>query len=368
MRKITFFVYSMAGGGAEKTVLHLTNRYVSEGISVELILIKNKGEYLTLLDDRIKIIVLNKIFLKFGTIGKILAGLLAIRRSYRETLLCVGEWPNLIGPIASKVIPISNVFLREGNTKTFINCPQKYNLGKFIQWLSQKSYTSSNVKKIICISKAVENHLHDVFPSVRSKTIVIHNAINIDEIRKNKNKNVDHPWLKKRDTPVIIAAGRLTDQKDYPTMLNSLVEVLKKRQVKLIIMGTGTLEVELKELVNKMGINKEVDFIGFQNNPYKFFEKSDLFVHSAKYEGFGNVFIESIACGIPIVTTDCDSPREIILNDDHGKIVPVGDYNKLAEAVIDTLSKAKNLEALENRAKDFSIKKISKKYLNCLKN
>ena len=363
-KKIFIFIYSMAGGGAEKVTLLLGNNFIQKGIDVSFVLLQKEGVFLERINKKIKIYNLNSIISKLGGIfGKILVFSAFLIKHKPDVVLSIGEWPNTITPMSVKLIPSKpKVILSEQNTKSFLNS-EEYNVSKLVKFLAKKSYFF--VETIICVGSSVKEALVKENLSEK-KLIVVCNPVDIKEINKKAVEAVDYSWLKNKAVPAIVAVGRLHPQKDYPTMFKALKLVLKVKKVHLIILGDGPLREELISLCVQSGIKNCVDFVGFKENPYKYIKKADLFVHSARYEGFGNVFTEALACGQKIVTTDCDTPREILEEGKYGKIVPVGDYRALSDAILLSLSEKHNPEVLKRKAQEFSIEKISNKYLEIL--
>lgn len=363
-KKIYIFIYSMTGGGAEKVALLLSNKFIQKGIDVSIVLLEKEGVFIEQVNKKIKIYNLNSIISKIGGIfGKILIFSSFLIKHKPDIVLSIGEWPNTITPISVKLVAHkSKVVLSERNTKSFLNS-EEYNVSKLVRFLAKKSYFYA--ENIICVSNAVKEKLLKE-NLIKKKLIVVCNPIDIEEINNKAVEEVEYSRLKNKNVPAIVAVGRLHPQKDYPTMLKALKLVLKVEKVHLIILGDGPLREELISLCVQLGIKNFVDFIGFQKNPYKYIKKADLFVHSARYEGFANVFTEALACGQKIVTTDCDTPREILEEGKYGKIVPIGDYGSLADAILLSLSEKHNPDFLKRKAQEFSIEKISNKYLEIL--
>lgn len=363
-KKIFIFIYSMAGGGAEKVALLLGNKFIQKGIDISIVLIRKEGVFLEQIDKKIKIYDLDNIISKIGGIfGKILIFCTFLLKHKPDIVLSIGEWPNTIAPMSVKFIPYKpKVVLVEQSTRSFLNS-EEYNVSRLVRFIAKKSYFYA--ENIICVSNAVKEKLSEENFN-NKKLIGICNPVDIEEISKKAVEKVEHPWFKERDVPIIIAVGRIHHQKNYPTMLKAIQLILKVRKVHLVVLGDGSLREELISLCIQLGIKDFVDFIGFQKNPYKYIKKADLFVHTARYEGFANVFTEALACGLKIVTTDCDTPREILEEGKYGKITPIEDYKSLASAILLSLSEKHNPDFLKRKAEEFSIEKISNKYLELL--
>ena len=164
----------------------------------------------------------------------------------------------------------------------------------------------------------------------------------------------------------ILTVGNLKDQKNHALLLRSFSK-LQRPDTRLMILGKGENEGLLRSLSDELGIADRVIFAGFQSNTYPFYVTADLFVLSSDYEGFGNVIVEALSFGLPVVSTDCPSgPAEILGNGRWGKLVPVCDADALTLAMDEALSISVDREGLKKRAADFSPEIVAAKYLKLL--
>ena len=161
------------------------------------------------------------------------------------------------------------------------------------------------------------------------------------------------------------AQGRLTPQKDFPPLLRAFCLVRKEIPgAKLIILGEGRERLRLEQLAAELGLPGSAQFPGFVLNPFAFMARAAVFVLSSRWEGFGNVLVEAMACGTPVVSTDCPSgPSEILDGGTFGRLVPPGDAAALAEAILSELRSPHNREALMQWADGFSIENILPQYI-----
>jgi glycosyltransferase involved in cell wall biosynthesis len=169
------------------------------------------------------------------------------------------------------------------------------------------------------------------------------------------------------NTPVIIACGRLTYPKNYQLLLEAFARTQKQINSRLLILGQGEERTSLGELTHKLEIQDKVIFLGFQKNPFKYMAISDIFVLSSRWEGFPNVILEAMACGVPVISTRCPyGPDEVITDGINGILVPVGDKDVMADAIIRLLKDKKLREQLimggTKRAEDFRIEKMVAEY------
>lgn len=204
---------------------------------------------------------------------------------------------------------------------------------------------------ILAVSKGVEKDLAENFSLPSEKLRVIYNPVNIEEISRLAKDKVNHPWFSDK-LPIIISVGRLEHEKGYTYLLRAFARVRKFHQSKLVILGEGTKRENLERLAAQLGIEREVAFLGFQKNPFKYVARSSIFVLSSLYEGLGNVILESMACGTPVIASDCPTgPREIIEDGFNGILVPPADESALTKAILLVLNDEKLAQRLINGGK-----------------
>jgi glycosyltransferase involved in cell wall biosynthesis len=190
---------------------------------------------------------------------------------------------------------------------------------------------------IVTPSEGVKRDLIKTFGVSEKKISVIYNGIDINRVRKMAQEPPDTPDVFNGKT--IVTSCRLNAQKDFTTLLKAFREIRKTMESRLIIVGDGELREEIIRLAETLGLSEDVVITGFKRNPFRFLKAADVFVLSSFFEGFGNVIVEAMALGIPVVATDCPSgPAEIIQNGVNGLLVPVMDYHRMAEAILNVLT------------------------------
>ncbi|SHL76545.1 Glycosyl transferases group 1 [Paracoccus solventivorans] len=164
----------------------------------------------------------------------------------------------------------------------------------------------------------------------------------------------------------ILTVGNLKEVKNHPLLLRSFAQI-GDAQARLMILGQGGNEGKLRALAEELGIIGRVIFAGFHADPAPFYASADLFVLSSDYEGFGNVIVEALSFGLPVVSTDCPSgPAEILDGGRFGRLVPVGDAAALARAMAAALAEPADQVLLKRRAADFSPEIAARSYLSAL--
>lgn len=233
-----------------------------------------------------------------------------------------------------------------------------------IPLLMKRMYPSAD--GIVAVSAGVADDLAQIINIPRCRVSVVYNPIFSNNIPELSKAQVDHAWLSRGQPPVIMAVGRFTQAKDFSNLIRAFSVLRKKTVARLIILGEGDLRESLEAVVSDLDLSNDVAFPGFVQNPYAWMSKAALFVLSSAWEGFGNVLVEAMACGTPVVSTDCPSgPAEILENGKWGDLVPVGDINALAEAMAAALDSREHPDVAA-RAADFSVDQAVHGYLKAM--
>ena len=213
------------------------------------------------------------------------------------------------------------------------------------------------------VSQGVTAELEGIPGMARDRVHTIYNPVVSADLDRKTRESPRHPWFDDRSCPVILAIGRMKKVKDFPTLLRAFARLLDRRPARLIVLGEGPLRPSLLSLARESGIAEHVDFPGFKENPYAFLAKADLFVLSSRYEALPTVLIEAMACGCPVVSTDCPvGPREILEGGRLGPLVPVGDPETLATAMERTLEEPPERDALRARGSCFGVDRAVDRY------
>jgi glycosyltransferase involved in cell wall biosynthesis len=352
MVDIAIFLADLGGGGAERVMINLARGFLGNGMTVDLVLVKAEGPYLSQLSSDLKIITLNS--------SRLISSLLPLVNYLKETnpsiLMSALEDTNLIALLAKRIARVStrvivtvhNNLSREAQNATQLKRRlTPFFVKLFYPWADKVVGVSSGVAADLLAMGLPSTKIH-----------YIYNPIVTPELKVKLEEPLTHQWFLPNQPPVILGVGRLTQQKDFPTLIRAFSQVRKQRSTRLVLLGDGEERVSLKKLVDDLGLGNDVMFLNFVSNPYIYMAKASVLVLSSAWEGFGNVLVEAMASGTPVVATNCKSgPAEILDNGKYGRLVDVGNVSEMATAIVETLSNSPDKNILRERAYEFTLEK-----------
>jgi glycosyltransferase involved in cell wall biosynthesis len=362
-KRIVFFIASLRGGGAERVFVLIANELAARGHNVTLLTWNGRGPNAALIDGAVNLVDFD-LRLRGESYGKLttLKGLLqtarALRRLGPESVFSAPEFANLIVAMALLIGRSRARFFPTFHAVTSLVTGRTG--AKIAVWLS--GLVAARATKAVAVSSGIGSELESRgFP--RPKIVIIHNPLP----RATATNAASYTWQSQLNAmgggPVVITAGRLVPVKDHRTLIRAFAVLRENRQARLVIFGEGPLGDELRAFAKESGVERDVLFPGYVNDLAACYTVADLFVLSSISEGFGNVLVEAMAAGVPVVSTDAPyGPREILDYGRYGSLVPVGDAKALADAMIKMLDHPTDGAILKSRAADFDVARIGDRY------
>lgn len=370
--KVLFFISSLEGGGAERVTVSLLGNIDGSRIEPVLVLLypATESPYREYLPEKIKVIVIERNSDSFfEKIRQVVNFVRNIRNEKPQVLLSMLTHNNIMALCAGILL----------NTRVIV-C-EHIALGELVKTREGKRILGIPVApmvtvlyrfaaKVIAVSDGIRRNLIDEFRVPAHKILVIHNPVDSDAIRELSIISPEHLFFKGRE-PVLIGAGRLVTQKRFDILIKAFGSAVKEMDARLIILGEGPEREALQKLVCDRGLEDKVSLAGFQGNPWQFFSRADVFVLSSDYEGLPMVILEAMACGVPVVSTDCRSgPREILQDGRCGLLVPAGDEVALSKGIEQLLKNGALREkfslAGKERVREFAVSAIAAQYMNLI--
>ncbi len=391
-------LHGFSGGGMERSMLRLGEAFVGRGLEVDFVVGQAKGELLQDVPANARIVELAKVPV-FRARGH---GLAADPRAWK-LLLRPKSRMGMLKPLVRR-LPSLVTYLRKTRPDAVLAAEPRYNAiavwGRRLSGLDSRVVISERIQvsnhaafdgpwgeqrlhrllrdaylcadAIVAVSDGVADDLAAHAGIPRQRITTVYNPVVGPDLFAKAKEPLDHPWFAPGAPPVILAAGRLDPQKDFCTLIWAFAQVQAKRPARLMILGAASLAkpahaVELKTLAATLGVEDDVAMPGFVGNPFAFMARASAFVLSSLYEGLPGVLIQALACGCPVVSTDCPSgPREILDGGRLGPLVPVGDATALAGAIEHVLDDPLPSELLQGRAELFSVRRAVDHHLELL--
>lgn len=358
-RSIAIYLPDLSGGGTERLHLGLAPLFVNAGYEVTLLLDQLRGDLIGAIPETVKVEVLgaNR---QLAALPRLLKFLNRIKPDIlitnMEHMSVVAICARLLSSSRTRIVVCQHNTLSEQakrNDLRFRLLPQMFR------------FLLPRADAIVAVSAGVADDLTKSCGVSRDRISVIHNGvIGSDFETRSKGRVLDY-WSEAPDQKSIIAVGRMVPQKDYANLLQAFAIASKRADLRLLILGDGPERAKLLALRDALGLRLKVQMPGFLENPLPYIANADLLVLASRFEGFGLVLAESLACGTPVVSTDCPSgPAEILERGRFGRLVPVGDAPALAEAILSALESNVDREALIQRGREFSTDRCARHYLN----
>ena len=359
---VAIYMHDLSGGGVERQSLIIAEEFRRRGAEVTLVLHRVRGPLLDRLPAGLRVLDLKGA----RTLQDIPRLVRFLRRERPDILLTNVDLKNVAALLAKAIsFTSTKVIICQHNPMTSSFIADENVLYRYVGLAYR--LLSPVMSRAVAVSDGVAAELRRVARLPANRVVTIHNPVVGPDFQARCEEDLEHPWLDGSGGPVFVTAGRLVAQKDHETMLRALALHRQRCDSRLILLGAGPLEAELKALAHELGLTEAVDFAGFQSNVLPFFRKADAFVLSSRCEGFGNVIVEALGCGTPVIAARCDyGPAEILDEGQYGVLVPPSDPEALACGMdqVATLRERFPAEMLRQRADAFSYTACASRYVD----
>jgi len=351
---LAFFIPTLDGGGAERVVVTLANAFADAGHTVDLLLTSRCGP----LSDRVSPQVSVVDFGCEQTWHTVPALVQTIRSRQPDVLVSALFGATVAAYVATAWMQAWGEHVPSLCATVHSPLPRTEPQGPRARLQVQAAHVAlRRIETVVAVSQSVAQDLATHVGRARERIDIIHNPIDIDAVQSGAQASLSHSWFQD-DVPVVVSAGRLHSQKDHQTLLRALARLHERGKVRAIILGEGPERRHLDEQSRALGISSDTAFPGFVENPYAFMARADVFALPSPAEAFGNVVVEALACGTPVVATESSGgPVEILRTDDatYGALVPPHDPAALADALAAALNRPVDQRRLQRRARDFDV-------------
>ena len=392
---IALFLPSSNGGGVQRVVLNLAAELQQRGRSVDLVLGDTGGPIQCQVPEGVNVVPL-------ASHGRIrsLARAWHAQSEKRRLLLRPVALP-VRGPAAVKLLGGLAEYLRSARPSVLLSSKPHANLTAI--WARSLADTDTRIAiwehaPLSCDMTGAKRRkwrwhylrplVRDVYPHAdtiiavsngvaedlarigidRARIHTIYNPVVSQRVSEAAAASLDHPWFSETAPPVVLSVSRITESKDLSTLLRAFARVRANRASRLMILGEAKAPRDkrrLTKLASELKVRDSVAFTGFVDNPFAYMARARVLVCSSKWEGFGNVLVEALACGCPVVSTNCPTgPVEILQDGRFGRLVPVGDDAAMGEAILRTMDEDRCAARLQQHANHFSVAHATDRFLD----
>ena len=359
--RIALLLLNEEDGGVERCLINLARGFVARGMRVDLLNRRRGGVFLDDLDDGATLVGLP------GDTDALHAVAAYVDDTRPDILLAAkDEDCDVAGQIGSRCKNPPACYLVA--SVNFSAQLAGRRAGPLRRWRRYRDVRRiyGRADRLVCVSAGVADDMAGILRRDASGFCVLPNPVITPEHDARALEAVDHPWFAEGQPPVVLGVGRLSRIKNFPLLVRAFARVRRECECRLVILGEGKHRSRLLALAAKLGVAGDLDLPGFVDNPVAYMSRAALFVLSSRWEGFGNVLVEALACGTPAVSTDCPSgPAEILSDGVYGPLVPVDDDVGLSRAMLETLASPPDAGFLREAALPYTLDRSCEAYLRC---
>jgi glycosyltransferase involved in cell wall biosynthesis len=393
---IALLLHSLSGGGGTRVMLNLAQAFLASGQRVDLLVAGSFRRRLPEVPDGVRLIGLKRSSRWHAARTALAAdrdGAAVMRRPVLMPLvppratLHLPDLARYLGDIRPAALIAEGKYCNVTAlwAKRLAGVPTRIVVSEHIA-LSARLASAANQRKwkwryaeplyrrvypwaeaVVAVSHGVAEDLAQVTGLRRDAIETIYNPLVSPEIAERAQAPVGHRWFGPNEPPVILGVGRLVPRKDFATLVRAFARVRRERDARLVIIGDdkgGIGRLRLRMLARRLDVADAIDILGFTANPFAYMGRAGVMALSSRWEGLSNVLVEALACGCPVVSTDCPhGPREILEGGRYGTLTPVGDDRAMAHALLETLADPPDRDTLRRRAADFGMDYAAERYL-----
>lgn len=374
-RHLAVFIPALSGGGAQRRMLTLAGAFAQRGHTVDFVVVRPDGAFHDELPAAVRLVVLDSTWTRLPWVRAredrwVQASVPSLLRYLRcerpEVLLATSHanlaalWARSLAQVPLRLVISVNIHLSRATANG-----RKARLFSGAQ-LARRFYPQADA--IIANTHGVAEEVARITGIPSDRITTINNPVVTPDFHNKMCAPLAHPWFAPGGPAVVLGVGKLKPQKDFPTLLRAFAQLRKQRPARLLILGEGQERNRLEALARELGVAEDVSLPGFVLNPLPYMVQAAVFVLSSAWEGFSNVTCEALACGCPVVSTNCPGggPAEVLAGGAYGSLVPVGDAIALATAILETLTQPRASERLRQRAALFSVERSVDHYLDVM--
>lgn len=368
-RPVALLMPNFEAGGAERVMIRLAQGLAQAGHTVHLVVLSDHGPYRSMLEPQDPRLQVHS--LQSSRAWRAIPAMVRYLRQHQPaSVLSALFHCNFLAVTARALAtPFTNhrprVVISEHNTLELVRTSVSPMRWRIFQLALRWTYPLADA--VVCVSSGIAHGLAQTRPQLQTKLHVIGNPVVTPDMLDQSHAPLDHPWAQTGQAPLVLAAGRLIPAKGFDVLVTAFKQVREQIPAHLMILGQGPEHQNLQAQIQTLGLSDSVSLHGFAHNPYAWMRRCALFVLSSRHEGLPGALIEAMACGSPVVATDCPhGPAEILEQGAWGQLVPVDNAPALAAAMLASLQATKKPNVAQ-RGQDYNLDKAIAAYSRVLR-
>ena len=350
---IALAIPTLAGGGAEQVQIELARGLVARGHRVDLVLLEQMGELLPKVSEGVRIVALSQ-----PNVWRAAARLRAYLLREKPDVTFVSLWPLTVSALLAAIGQPARAIVTVDHNRLDAQFADRPTVLRRVRATVRWLYPRADAR--IAVSRGVRDYIAGTSGLPASSVEVVYNPIPAPKAASAMSRD---RWSPRTHRRRVLTVGKLKRQKNHPLLIDAFKILRERVDAELVIVGNGELEQQTRDYVQKQGMQAFITLPGFSVTPDDWYRGADLFVLSSDHEGLGNVIVEAMHHGVPVVSTNCDSgPAEILEDGRLGRLVPINDARALAAAMEAELADPHPADALKARAAEFSVERAVDRY------
>ncbi len=359
---VALFLSFSGHGGVERMVVNLAGGLAGRGLRVDLVLARAEGGHAGVWPEGVRVVPLGT----RHTHSALPALVAYLRRERPAALLAAKDRAIRVAVVARRLAGVPVRLVGRLGTTVTASLAGRSAATRWVWYLGMRGFYPQ-LDALVAVSDGVAADVRAITGLPPGRVTVVRNPVVTHDLVRLAAAPVEHPWLSGREAPVVVGMGRLTRQKDFPTLLQAFARVRAVRPCRLVILGEGREREALTSLAHTLGVAGDVSLPGFAANPYPVLAAATVFVLSSAWEGSPNALTEAMALGTPVVATDCPSgPAELLRGGAVAPLVPVGDDAAMAEAILQQLDRPTPPLDLREAVRDYHVDVSARAYAEVL--
>ena len=355
----------LIGGGAERTMLSIIESLDRARFDPALVVFGSRQDHEPPRQVPIHVLSQRGGFAAGRLVSRVVELAALVRRERFDLLVSFLVGPNVVSVAAARLAGVP-VVIGERSTPQIVLSRANTQLRAPGVWRALVRLTYPRATAIVTNTSGAKAELTSFLGVAAERITVLPNPVDLDRIAALAAEPIEEE-LRWPAGPVLVHVGRFTYAKDHDTLLRAFAILRARRPATLVLVGDGEDEARVRSLCTELGLDEDVRFTGFTRNPYKYLARATLSVLTSRFEGLPNVLIESMAVGVPILSTACPyGPIEILGDNEYGVLTPVGDPAAFAAAAAQLLDDPDRRRTLvdrgRGRALDFDRRRVGLAY------